>query len=293
MAADLPGDPPPSREQAVRELLSFAQDELRRGVKQWFDPELASELRDLMRGAPRDAAVTVAPSRAPSQNLSPPEPSAAVPAVSASIPKTNRPAWGPPPQAVGRDADWEAQLAAVREEAMECRRCGLCETRTKVVFSAGTCRVPLVFVGEAPGADEDRQGFPFVGRAGQLLTKIIEAIGLTREDVYICNVLKCRPPENRNPAPDEIVACSPFLSRQLAILKPKVICALGLFAAQRLTGQAIPIGKLRGRWFEYEGIPLLPTYHPAALLRNPALKATVWEDVQLLRRRLDEPVPPS
>ena len=158
---------------------------------------------------------------------------------------------------------------------------------SSAVFAAGDASVPLVFVGEAPGADEDRQGFPFVGRAGQLLTKIIEAIGLSRDQVYIANVLKCRPPENRNPLPEEIAQCGPYLTAQLELLRPKVICTLGLFASQYLLETTQPIGKLRGQWFEYRGVPVLPTYHPAALLRNPALKATVWEDVQLLRRRLD------
>ncbi|MBK8233142.1 MAG: uracil-DNA glycosylase [Candidatus Eisenbacteria bacterium] len=201
---------------------------------------------------------------------------------------SKRPVWGAPPAATGRDADWAEQLEALRQEALVCRKCALCETRSQVVFAGGDARVPLVFVGEAPGADEDRQGFPFVGRAGQLLTKIIEAIGLDREQVYICNILKCRPPENRNPAPDEILACGPYLTRQLEILKPKVICTLGLFASQYLLETSEPIGKLRGRWFAYRGIPVMPTYHPAALLRNPNLKATVWEDVQLLRKKLDE-----
>lgn len=201
---------------------------------------------------------------------------------------TKTPVWGPPPLAIGRDPDWEAQLEAVHREASACRACALCETRNSVVFSSGSAKVPLVFIGEAPGADEDAQGEPFVGRAGQLLTKIIEAIGLRREDIYICNVLKCRPPENRNPNPDEILKCSPFLERQIDILKPKVICTLGLFATQRILGSELPIGKLRGKFFEYRGTPVLPTYHPAALLRNPSWKATVWADVQLLRRKLDE-----
>jgi DNA polymerase len=147
--------------------------------------------------------------------------------------------------------------------------------------------VPLVFIGEAPGADEDREGYPFVGRAGQLLDKIIRAIGLERDEVYICNVLKCRPPGNRNPAPDEIAKCTPFLEEQLAILRPKVICTLGLFASQYLLQSQLPIGKLRGRILDYRGTPVVPTYHPAALLRNPSLKAAVWDDVQIVRRTLD------
>jgi DNA polymerase len=176
----------------------------------------------------------------------------------------------------------------VGEEAAACVACGLCRTRRTVVFGTGSARVPLVFVGEAPGHDEDVQGIPFVGRAGQLLTRIIEAIEIPREDVYICNVLKCRPPENRNPAPEEIASCRHFLERQLAILRPKVVCTLGLFASQLLLESAAPIGKLRGRLFTQGEWRIFPTYHPAALLRNPSLKATVWEDVQLLRRILDE-----
>jgi DNA polymerase len=189
---------------------------------------------------------------------------------------------------VGRAPDWKERLALVAEQAAGCRACGLCATRKNVVFGKGEAGVPLVFVGEAPGADEDARGLPFVGRAGQLLDKIIEAIGLRWQDVYICNILKCRPPENRNPAPDEIVQCTPFLEQQLELLKPKVICTLGLFATQFLLKSAEPIGRLRGRVFDYGGSRLLPTYHPAALLRNPGLKAVVWEDVQLLRKVLDD-----
>jgi uracil-DNA glycosylase len=179
-------------------------------------------------------------------------------------------------------------LLRIREEIGDCHRCRLSEGRTQIVFGVGDPAARLVFVGEGPGADEDAQGIPFVGRAGQLLTRIIEAIGLRREDVYICNVLKCRPPENRNPQPEEIAHCSPFLERQIDLLKPKVVCTLGLFATQTLLQSTEPIGRLRGRVFEYQGTRLVPTYHPAALLRNPALKAVTWEDVQLLRRILDE-----
>lgn len=199
-----------------------------------------------------------------------------------------RPEWGPAPEATDRDEDWAAKLEAVGKEASVCRACGLCETRQNVVFGVGSAKVPLVFIGEAPGADEDRQGIPFVGRAGQLLTRIIAAMGLDRDEVYICNVLKCRPPGNRNPAPEEIGKCSPFLDQQIELLRPKVICTLGLFASQYLLDLKLPIGKLRGRVHDYHGIPVVPTYHPAALLRNPGLKATVWEDVQLVRRKLDE-----
>jgi uracil-DNA glycosylase family 4 len=177
-------------------------------------------------------------------------------------------------------------LGAVRSELGECQRCPLHRTRRRLVFGEGSPRAELVFVGEAPGADEDAQGRPFVGAAGQLLTKIIAAMGLKREDVYICNILKCRPPGNRNPQPDEIAACEPFLIRQLQTIRPKVICALGTFAAHTLLKSEVPISVLRGRFHTYQGIPLMPTYHPAYLLRNPGSKKHVWEDVQMIVKAL-------
>jgi DNA polymerase len=175
-------------------------------------------------------------------------------------------------------------LDDVRAHLGECTRCKLHTGRKTIVFGVGTPKAHLVFVGEGPGADEDAQGEPFVGRAGQLLTRIIEAIQLRREDVYICNIIKCRPPGNRNPEPDEIAACEPFLKAQLAAIKPKLICALGTFAAQTLLRTKEPISRLRGRFHAYEGIPLLPTFHPAYLLRNPHEKRTVWEDMKLLQK---------
>jgi uracil-DNA glycosylase family 4 len=175
-------------------------------------------------------------------------------------------------------------------EAQACTKCALHKTRTHVVFASGSGRIPLVFIGEGPGADEDAQGEAFVGRAGQLLTKIVAAIGLDRRNVYICNIVKCRPPGNRVPESDEAQACWPYLQRQIEILKPRVICTLGLVAAQVLLGTKAPIGKLRGRVFRYNDVPVLPTYHPAFLLRNPAMKRVVWEDVLVLRRILNEGV---
>ena len=178
-------------------------------------------------------------------------------------------------------------------EARACRKCGLCETRTNAVPGVGSAKSGIVFVGEAPGADEDRRGEPFVGRAGELLTKIIQAmddqhlvpgVSLSRESVYICNVLKCRPPENRNPLPHEVEACSPYLVRQLEALQPRVICCLGKFAAELLVGVKGTIGGLRGKVYRYKGAKLIVTYHPAACLRNPAYKRPVWEDMQLLAR---------
>jgi len=174
-------------------------------------------------------------------------------------------------------------LPDVRAELGDCQRCTLCGTRNNLVFGEGDAQARLVFVGEAPGADEDQQGRPFVGKAGQLLTRIIIAMGLKREEVYICNILKCRPPGNRNPKPEEIAACEPFLIRQLQAIQPKVICALGTFAAHTLLGKTdVPITLLRGRFHSYQGIPLMPTYHPAYLLRNAGAKKQVWEDVQMI-----------
>lgn len=186
-----------------------------------------------------------------------------------------------------------ATLSAIREELGDCRRCGLGGLRRNLVFGEGNERAELVFVGEAPGEEEDRQGRPFVGRAGQLLTRIIEAMGLSRRDVYICNILKCRPPGNRNPGPDEIAACEPFLVRQIEAIRPRVICALGTFSARTLLKLPDPISRIRGRFYSYHGIRLMPTYHPAYLLRNPSFKKQVWEDVREIMKCLDGDRPAS
>lgn len=187
----------------------------------------------------------------------------------------------------------EDDLTNIHKELADCTRCRLGKTRTHLVFGTGNNNADLVFVGEAPGRDEDLQGEPFVGKAGQLLTRIIEAINLKREDVYICNVLKCRPPQNRNPLPEEIESCEPFLVRQIMTIKPKVICALGKFAAQTLLKSEAPISTLRGRFQNYHGVPLMPTYHPAFLLRNPGMKREVWEDVQMIQKVLEGKINPS
>jgi uracil-DNA glycosylase family 4 len=177
-------------------------------------------------------------------------------------------------------------LGEVREELGECTRCKLHRHRTQIVFGVGNPKARLVFVGEAPGADEDAQGEPFVGRAGQLLTKIIHAMGMQREDVYICNIIKCRPPGNRTPESDEILSCQPFLLKQLQAIGPQFVCALGGPAAQTLLQTKEPISRLRGKFYDFHGIPLLPTYHTAFLLRNPHEKKTVWEDMKLLLREM-------
>lgn len=171
-------------------------------------------------------------------------------------------------------------LAMIREELGDCQRCRLASGRKSLVFGVGNPNAHLVFVGEAPGADEDVQGEPFVGKAGQLLTKMIEAMGYRREDVYICNVIKCLPPGNRNPEPDEVAQCEPFLKQQLGAIRPRMIVALGKFAAQCLLRDDTPITRLRGQFRTYEGIPLMPTFHPAYLLRDPSKKKEAWTDLK-------------
>jgi DNA polymerase len=192
----------------------------------------------------------------------------------------------PPPAArsgaAGPTAGGE-ELMAVREGLGDCQRCKLARGRRNIVFGQGSPEARLMFVGEAPGFEEDAQGLAFVGKAGQLLTKIIEAMGLTRDEVYIANVIKCRPPENRNPEPDEIVACQPFLQKQIETIRPRVIVGLGKFAGQWLLKTAEPISRIRGRLGDYEGIRVMPTYHPAYLLRNPGAKKDVWEDMKVVR----------
>ncbi|HZB25110.1 MAG TPA: uracil-DNA glycosylase [Vicinamibacterales bacterium] len=180
-------------------------------------------------------------------------------------------------------------LAAIREDIGDCTRCKLhTQGRQQIVYGVGNADADLMFVGEAPGADEDVQGIPFVGRAGQLLTKIIEAIDLQRGDVYIANVIKCRPPGNRNPDPDEVEACEGFLFRQIDSIRPKVIVALGTFAAKALLKTQEPISRLRGRVYDYRGAKLIPTFHPAFLLRSPERKRDVWEDMKKVRALLQD-----
>jgi DNA polymerase len=181
-------------------------------------------------------------------------------------------------------------LEEIRADLGDCRRCSLWQSRKNIVFGAGDPHARLVFVGEAPGREEDKVGQPFVGEAGRLLDRILFAMGMTREEIYICNVEKCRPPNNRDPRAEEIEACEPFLKRQLAAIRPQLIVALGRFAAQALLRDQTPISRLRGNWREYEGIPLMPTYHPAYLLRNPTAKREVWEDMKQVMKRLQEEI---
>lgn len=214
-------------------------------------------------------------------------PAASMTALFAQAPQPSRPAAAQifpvvqtPGLFEGADRIEGDTLERIREELGECTRCRLHKQRNKIVFGAGNPRADLVFVGEGPGRDEDLQGLPFVGRAGKLLTQMIEAMGLARGDVYICNVVKCRPPENRPPEKDEAATCSPFLSRQLAVIAPKAIVCLGSVAAQTLLATNQGISHFRGQWFDFRGSKLLATYHPAYLLRNPSAKTEVWKDLQ-------------
>ena len=205
------------------------------------------------------------------------------PAVSAAPAEASGPVPAPRPAAA------EALAAVKLDIGPDCSRCKLHGLgRSQIVFGEGNPDADLMFVGEAPGADEDEQGVPFVGRSGQKLTQMIEAIQLTREAVYIANVIKCRPPQNRNPEPDEVATCEPFLFRQIDAIRPRVIVALGKFAAQTLLCTDEPISKLRGRVFDYRGAKLIPTFHPAYVLRNPSSRREVWEDLKLARQLLAE-----
>jgi uracil-DNA glycosylase family 4 len=237
---------------------------------------------------PREAPPAVPEPASPSRPLAAsPRPPASEPAPSRPAPGNNGllldvPQKAPPypGQLPGVVEGERPTLDQIRRELGDCQRCKLCTGRKNIVFGVGNPRAELVFVGEGPGENEDLQGVPFVGAAGELLTKMIQAMGFSRDEVYICNVVKCRPPGNRNPEPEEIAACEPFLRAQLLALQPKVIVALGKFAAQTLLRDTTPITRLRGNWREYQGVKLMPTFHPAYLLRSPAEKRKAWEDLQ-------------
>jgi DNA polymerase len=201
-----------------------------------------------------------------------PRPSASLPLPAPCFP-------GPAPRS--RSEDPERELAELRVDIGDCTRCRLCEKRTQVVFGVGNPRASVMFVGEGPGYEEDRQGLPFVGKAGQLLNRIIQAMGMSRDEVYIANVVKCRPPENRTPLPDETSTCSPFLLQQISIIRPRILCALGSVAVQSLLKTSTPVSRLRGELRSLpDGTPVMPTFHPAYLLRNPEKKKEVWEDMK-------------
>jgi DNA polymerase len=244
--------------------------------------EILREGKPAPRESTAPAPAPPAPAPAPE---SPPTPAARVVAA---------PPPGAPAPAAIVEAGWRrdpsefATLGELHDGFADCGRCSLARTRTHLVFGVGNPEAGVMFVGEAPGRDEDLQGEPFVGKAGQLLNRILAAIDLRREDVYIANILKCRPPGNRDPKPDEIAACSPVLARQIELIRPLVLCTLGAFAARTLLGVNQGISRLRGRTHRFRGIPVIPTYHPAALLRNPAWKRPTWEDVQRLRALHDQ-----
>lgn len=282
------------------------------GAPAWFldDGSAAPELAAAGQ-APPAAPVAAAPAAAPPAGAAPAKPGpaddAAVPAPAgdaafaaacaafvaetlALIDREGVPAGGslpPDPLLAAHGGDKAAALAALCAEVLPCVSCPLHESRTNTVFGTGSPDADLVFIGEAPGQDEDLQGEPFVGRSGQLLTKILGAIGYAREDVYICNILKCRPPGNRDPLPAEVAQCEPHLRRQLAILRPRAICCLGRVAAQTLLGTDASLGRLRQAVHFYAGIPVTVTFHPAALLRNPGWKRDTWDDVRRLRALVD------
>ncbi|HYP76516.1 MAG TPA: uracil-DNA glycosylase [Polyangiaceae bacterium] len=208
-----------------------------------------------------------------------------------SVPVAALPVVVPTASAPSTTASHEPRLQALAELVQTCTRCGLCKQRQQTVFARGNGSSGVCFVGEGPGADEDAQGLPFVGKAGQLLDRMIEAMGLDREEVYVCNVVKCRPPENRKPEPDEMAACLPYLNEQLELIAPRVIVALGATAVQGLLGTSEGIMRLRGKWKSYRGTDVMPTFHPAYLLRTPAAKREVWDDLQEVLRRLGRSVP--
>jgi DNA polymerase len=242
--------------------------------------------------APAPETRAVAPAAAVQRSAPPPvyepPPSAPPPAAPQPI--------APPPVAAAAPLDADARRArldVLKSEITTCQRCVLHSGRTQTVFARGTGSSGLCFVGEGPGQDEDLQGFPFVGAAGQLLDRMIAAMGILRDDVYVCNIVKCRPPNNRKPLPEEMAACMPYLNEQIDLLEPQVIVALGATAVQGLFGTSEGIMRLRGKWKLYKGrIAVMPTYHPAYLLRTPSAKRDVWEDLQAVLRHMGRPIPP-
>lgn len=274
-------------------------DRLRHALRQTLESLERAGVRQLPRGdetlqawrTRAAAAVAVSAAEARPENLSPVATTAHEEPELAK--KQSRVAAPPTPQEAGgaEDISKARTLKVLAEEVAGCTRCGeLAATRTQTVFGVGDPKARLCFLGEAPGADEDKQGEPFVGRAGQLLNKILEACHLRREDVYILNILKCRPPNNRNPFPQESQNCRRYLNRQLELIKPEYICCLGSVAAQNLLATDVTIGRLRGSIHDYRGVKVVCTYHPAYLLRNPSAKKQTWEDMKLLMREMGTPV---
>lgn len=258
-----------ARPELAHKVAAYLEREVTLGLE--AIPALRAEGREQVGGEPPTEGSRAAPqpTPAPAQSASPADDLLLEPAIRGA-----------------------GSLDELRAVLGDCTRCKLAPGRTHVVYGTGNPEAEVMFIGEGPGEEEDRQGLPFVGRAGGLLTDIItKGMGLRREDVYIANVIKCRPPNNRNPELDEIAACEPFLRRQISLVRPRVIVALGKFAAQVLLRSRVPISKLRGVWSQYDGVPLMPTFHPAYLLRNPADKRLVWEDIKKVLEHLGRPVP--
>jgi len=262
----------PAKRGRVEAWLEYADD---LGLGPYFRDRATQEVADVAPVATPTNAPSLSTAMRPAPAMSRPAPPAVAPPKAPIIPPVAAPSLFEVAERVEGDT-----LEKIRQDLGECTRCRLHKARTHIVFGVGNAKAQLVFVGEGPGHDEDVQGEPFVGRAGKLLTQMIEAMGLRREDVYICNVVKCRPPENRLPEKDEIATCSPFLIRQLAAIQPKVICCLGACAAQTLLATNQGISRFRGEWFDFRGAKLIATYHPAYLLRNPNAKGEVWKDLQ-------------
>jgi DNA polymerase len=276
---------PPSNEQLAAWLQYF--DDLGLGNfyrDRGISPASLAARRTAKPPAPPVPVVPAA--RPPISSMKPASPAAAAAPKVTALPIAHGPSLFETFERVANDS-----LERIREDIGDCKRCRLCERRNKIVFGVGNAKAELVFIGEGPGHDEDIQGEPFVGRAGKLLTDMIKAMGLRREDVYIANVVKCRPPENRVPEKDEVATCSPFLLRQLEVISPKVIVCLGNVAAQNLLGTNKSISHFRGQWFDFRGSRLLATYHPAYLLRNPAAKGDVWNDLKKVMTVLGLKIP--
>jgi DNA polymerase len=285
-----------TRDTLLKDLIDHVQSRMDDGETQAdVAPETLKALAQAVASAPsrKSGPPAVSPSRPPSAAEARKRDDCGV--VTRAAPATPSAPAAPPAAPVPRPETQSPagdSLATVAGEVAQCTRCALHKTRTRTVPGQGRTHPEVMFVGEAPGQDEDRQGLAFVGRAGQLLTRMIEAMGYTREEVFIGNILKCRPPDNRKPLPEEMETCLPYLRRQIRLLQPKVIVALGATAVEGLLRLETGITKLRGRWFTFEGIPLMPTYHPAYLLRNPAAKRDVWADLQTVLKSLGRPIPP-
>jgi uracil-DNA glycosylase len=283
----MPESIPESLQQKIEERLRYYED---LGIRLFYRDRAAGDVS----AQSLSPTVSEAPAVSISQETSLPKPkSKAALAVRAELASRIVPVVAPSGPSLFETIDkvQDDSLLKIREDLGDCTRCKLHKKRNKLVFGDGSAKAQLLFVGEGPGADEDAQGLPFVGRAGRLLTQMIEAMGLQRKDVYICNVVKCRPPENRTPEPDEVQTCSPYLLRQIDAIDPKVIVCLGAVAAKTLLQTTRGISQYRGEWQEWRGRKLLATYHPAYLLRNPPAKADVWKDLQKVMAELGLQLP--